>query len=169
MEVTYELEGRDYVDSSALAARQKLTVFIFDVLFTASLFVVCAICFGLRHFAIGILLAVVGWCYMIKRIYSWKTLRLSKESAHERDIITLKFSEEDLEYKTRTTTFRSQWQSFSHIIEDGSRFLLILRGQRIFLIVPKRAFVNEQCMNEARRYFERINPKDEVSPITKSR
>ncbi len=176
MEINYELENGDYVDSSFRASKSNPSVFVLDVLVTFSLFIAGILCciFGFEYFEIGalligslvmgVLLIVLGCFYMDKRIYGWKPLGISAELAREKDAITLRLSEESLEYETLEDNSQVAWKLFSNFLEDDFRFLLIFRDAKVFLVVPKRAFGDEQQIEKARRYFKIITTSRPIPP-----
>ena len=170
MEISYELENLDYVVSAEVASRSRRGVFLFDVLVAGTSIVTGLICFGFKHFLLGVLLPVLTWFYVLKRVHGWRTVRLPEELKHEKDIITVRFLEQTLEYQTLTGLIKMEWGTFSHYVEDENYFLLITREHKLFYIIPQRAFADEQQRSAARRYFAKItNSAPAVPPIAEPR
>ena len=166
VEISYELRLEDYVDSATLAARGRRAVFIFDALVAGSSLIGGLVCCGLRYFLVGALLLFLSWFFLIKRIYGWRTPRLPKELEHEKDSITVRFSEQALEYQNIDLHLRAEWKEFSHYLEDANYFIAVFRAWKTFWTIPKRAFTDEQQLRDARRYLESIkNSAPPVPPI----
>lgn len=166
MEIKYELYNSDYVDSAAAASRSRMAVFIAQVLLAGCSFVGGVTCCVTGYFLPAVVLLFLSWFFVIKRIYGWATVRHphKMDPDKDKDEVILFLRQDGLEYQHPVTNLQARWNDFSHFLEDDLRFLLIFRRQRVFLIVPKRAFCDQHQLEHARRYFEIITNSTPTFP-----
>lgn len=72
----------------------------------------------------------------------------AREPLHHTEHVVA-FEEEGISYTQGRFASRLDWNYYQRMIESQDGFLLVY-GDRIFSLIPKRAFANEQMMSEFR-------------------
>ena len=113
------------------------------------------------------LLIVVGWRWWLAILFplaiaEWSdflhlhTLQawiFFKRNPKFRDEYTLTFKQENLHFKTISIDSTLLWSHYDSVIEDSILFLLNY-GKSMYTVVPKRAFKNEDEINQFRKLVQ---------------
>jgi hypothetical protein len=101
-------------------------------------------------FSLGALAAGLGF---LTKLSLFRRLELRRKWAREplhRTEHLVSFDEQGINYTQSHVQSRLDWGYYQRILETGDGFLLIC-GEDVFSLIPKRAFANEQTISEFRK------------------
>jgi hypothetical protein len=87
-----------------------------------------------------------------------------KQNPKFRETYHLRFSDDGIDFKTKSFDSRISWNHYSRILEDNS-VILLMYGSRMYTVIPKRVFEDDSTLSAFREMVGRHIPGKSATAV----
>lgn len=154
VELTFKYSEKEYVK----AARQyliinrtirKIDIFVIPLFIIFSIFY--AINSGFNLYSIVALIVATFALLMGSMLYFYVPIKTFRSTSKFHEEYYLLFNDNGIKFKTATINSELKWDTYSNILSNKD-FYFLIQHPRIYTVIPKRAFENNQVIEN----FERL-------------
>lgn len=156
MNIEFRLTLKDYQEASQAHIKSQHLLYFFNWSASILFLLLGVVMLFSKDILFSVFLVVIGICSnpSFNPLQNYFIARLWKSQPSIREPMTLEISEEGLTGSSPIFQSTVKWQIYTHFIETTNLFV-VYQSKRLFNMFPKRAFSNEQELDEFRYLLER--------------